>query len=630
MGQNKTKTHSYIFQVQLPCPIGIDLGTTFSAVAIYRGEKSEMIPNAFGDKLTPSCVFYNPNISEILVGKIAEERGLTNPENFIFDIKRFIGRRYDDVYVQKLKNSEEYPFKIVEGNNGQTEIKLRCGKEIVKKSPEEICSEILKNMKESASEYLGTTVTEAVISVPAYFSNAQKKATKAAAKLAGLKVLKLITEPVAAAIHYAQDKLDTDSTLLVFDLGGGTLDVSIIKVNGHSFAVQSVEGDSFLGGRDFDEMLVNYFKPTIKEKLKNKSNIVNERLLRRIQRNCEKLKKLLSVARDHSFDLYYSEDDSIKLELSQTQFNQLIDNSVERSAEIIRKCLADAELTTGSITDVILVGGSTRIPRIREKLTSMFGSNKIRTNLNPDEAVALGASIQAGVFGNRYKELEKYQVKEATPLSLGLEVSGNLMKILIEKNSSLPKKSNPNRYRTMTNNQTSAVFPIYEGERKNCKYNNLLGEFTIDDLPLGQAGEISFEVVFHLDENGILEVSAQETSTCKHNKLTVTLGEFQLGVRKIERTIAHAKQHKKDDEMFESFTIYFCKVREICERIIYNLEKINSNTDRCIVESECTKFWKTIEALQYTEILRLKYAYSSFKMKVSPLTAGVIDVNFIA
>ncbi|ENN73770.1 hypothetical protein YQE_09628, partial [Dendroctonus ponderosae] len=469
------------------------------------------------------------------------------------DVKRFIGRKFDDTYVQKLKNSDDYRFKIVKGDEGQTEVEVRYDGLIVRKSPEEICSEILKNMKESASEYLGTPVTEAVISVPAYFSNAQRKATKAAAELSGLTVLKLITEPVAAAIHYAQDRLNTNSTLLVFDFGGGTLDVSIIKVDGSMFAVKSIEGDSFFGGRDFDQMLLNSFKSAIQERLS--VNVFDGRLLRRIQRMCEDLKKSLSFRAAHSIELYCLGEDanSLKLTMNRQQFDTLIGDSVERALGIMTKCLKGAGLTKENITDVLLVGGSTRIPKIREKLTSLFGVNKIRTNLNPDQAVALGAGIQAAIFKKEFKKLEKYEITEITPLSLGLRLEDDLMAILIDKNSSIPKRSNPNICYTVENNQKVASFNIYEGERKNIKYNNLLGSFTIDNLPSGKAGDIKFEVVFHLDEDGILEVSARETSTGKHNKLIVTLGEFRLCDHEIRQCIENAEQNKKDDELFDKY-----------------------------------------------------------------------------
>ncbi|CAG9764026.1 unnamed protein product [Ceutorhynchus assimilis] len=614
--------------VQAPA-IGIDLGTTFSAAAVYRNGACEIIPNKEGDKLTPSLIYYHPESSEVFVGTSANDLGPQKIDNFLFDIKRIIGRKFDDVYVQKLMKSPEYRYKIIRGTDDKIEVEIRHNSLTVCKTPEQISSEILKYLKESASEYLGAKVTEAVISVPAHFSNAQRKATKAAAELAGLKVLKLITEPVAAAIHYSKGRLNRISTLLVFDFGGGTLDVSIIEVDKEKFSVKSVEGDTFLGGRDFDQNLLEHFKTKIIKQFGE--GAFNDRLERRVKDACIRLKTKLSTAQNYSIPIYCisgNENQSFTISLTRPDFELLSKDLFARAGILVNKCLKEAGMTKANITDVVLVGGTTRMPKVRQILTSYFSDREIRIDLNPDEAVALGASVQAAFLKEKCKELEKFKVTEITPLSLGLGLDRNLMEVAISKNTPLPTKSKDLITRTIANDQEAVLFKIYEGERKNCEYNNLLGTFTIYDLPPGKAGDVELTTTFTLNEDGILEIDAHENSTGKKNKLVVTIGEYRLCDYKIRHTVEDAEKNKADDEVFEKFTRYFYKVEEICNRVLYNINKIATEKDRDFVESKCKLFLINIETIDYKEIGRLKNAFDSFKNSIYDIVKDLMDVDF--
>ncbi|CAG9764027.1 unnamed protein product [Ceutorhynchus assimilis] len=609
--------------------IGIDLGTTFSAAAVYRNGACEIIPNKEGDRLTPSFIYFHPESSEVSVGTSANDLGPQKIDNFLFDIKRIIGRKFDDVYVQKLMKSSEYRYKLIRGNDDKIEVELCHNRLTVCKTPEQISSEILKYLKESASEYLGAKVTEAVISVPAHFSNAQRKATKAAAELAGLKVLKLITEPVAAAIHYSKGRLNRISTLLVFDFGGGTLDVSIIEVDNEKFSVKSVEGDTFLGGRDFDQNLLEHFKTKIIKQFGE--GAFNDRLERRVKDACIRLKTKLSTAQNYSIPIYCisgNENQSFTISLTRPDFELLSKDLFARAGILVNKCLKEAGMTKANITDVVLVGGTTRMPKVRQILTSYFSDREIRIDLNPDEAVALGASVQAAFLKEKCKELEKFKVTEITPLSLGMGLNRNLMNVAISKNTPLPTKSKDLITSTMVNNQKTATIQIYEGERKNCEYNNLLGTFTIHDLPLGKSGDVKITTTFTLNEDGILEVDAHENSTGKKNKLVVTIGEYRLCDYKIRHTVEDAEKNKADDEVFEKFTRYFYRVEEICNHVLYNLNKIASQKDRNFVESKCEMFSIMIKILNYKEIDRLKNAFNSFKKSVHDIVKDLMDVDF--
>ncbi|XP_030756927.1 heat shock 70 kDa protein-like isoform X2 [Sitophilus oryzae] len=590
--------------------IGIDLGTSFSSAAVYQNGKVEVIPTKEGHKLVSSHVFYHPKNLEVSVGTTADHLGIEYINNFIYDAKRVIGRKFDDVYVQKLKNRSEYKFNIVRGEDDKAEYRLKHDALTVHKSPEQVSSEILKYLRESASEYLGAEVTEAVISVPAHFSNAQRAATKAAAELAGLKVLKLISEPVAGAVYYMKEKHDIEGTLLVFDMGGGTSDVSIIKASKEKFEVLSVEGDTFLGGRDYDNVLLDYFITKITELFGQR--YVTPRLTRSLKEKCVVLKEKLSTQNEHSLilDCIRNVNDDFHISLTRNEYDQLTNALTARALNLVQKCLAGVGLSKGDINEVILVGGMTRMPKIREDLRIFFGDKDPKTDANPDEAVALGAAIQASVLKHNFKELEKYIVAEVTPLSLGIKVSWGLMCVAIEKNTPLPAKGCL-RICTLGNDQKSIQSVIFEGERKNCAFNTLLGEITIDNLPKGKA-----------------EVEKRETSTNQKKKLTVTLENYRLCQKKISDIIEDAEKNRDDDILFEKYKGTYGRVWRVYDNILYDIKQISSETDRSYVEKKCGELKISLNNSVHTEIDKLIQAYKSFRMTTEGIVNQAIHIKW--
>ncbi|XP_066154453.1 heat shock 70 kDa protein cognate 4-like [Euwallacea fornicatus] len=608
--------------------VGIDLGTTFSGVAVYRNGHCFMIPNDLGDILTPSSVFYQPENDKVLIGDIANDLGVARVTNLIFDNKRIIGRKYEDVYVQEVKNSSKYAFQIRKGENDGVEIELRHNQATIRKTPEEVSSEVLKYLKNSASIFLRGEVTEAVISVPAYFSNAQRKATRRAAELAGLRVLKLITEPVAAAVHYAQDRIDTAATLLVFDFGGGTLDVSIIDIDERKFCVKSVEGNTYLGGQDIDDVVFDHFQSSVLKELK--TTTINEGYLRRIRKLSTKMKKRLSFLQEFSFGLDYIAGPStpdVILSMTRDQLEHATRHFLLQAQKLIEKCLEGAGLTKDDITDVLLVGGSSRIPKVQEMIRTFFDTSRIRTDVKLDEAVTLGAALQAALLKSKHEELEKYQISEVTPLDLGVAQDMDLMLPLIKKNSPIPITSEPYLFTTNGNNQHSAVIEIYEGQRKNCKFNNLLGTFELHNLPLATAGSVVCDIRFKMNEDGILEVEAREISGETTSRLVLTLGEFRLCDRKIRDAEEQAEAYKKDDELFEKFVHYLWRVRDICLHIDYNLSMIYCLSDKAFVSSECDSFMHALYQFKFQDLEKLKARYQAFKKSVEPTIKIFFEID---
>ncbi|XP_060528408.1 uncharacterized protein LOC132703273 [Cylas formicarius] len=513
-------------------------------------------------------------------------------------MKRIIGRKYSDIYIHELMKSNNIRFKIVPGEGDNAEIQLKHDGLVVTKTPVQVCSEILKYLRESANEYLGTEITEAVISIPAHFSNAQRKATKAAAEMAGFTVLKLITEPVAAAIHYTSDR-DTSSTLLVFDFGGGTLDVSVVDVDSKIFEVRGIEGDTFLGGRYLDNILTDHFQLDIKNTLG--ITTINDRDMRRLSKACNKLKTKLSMKQFYSIPMYGIADSrgSYDLEISRDSFQKMATDLFQRAVGLVELCLTNTGVLKKDINEVVLVGGSTRIPKIRDMLKLYFNEQELKTDLNPDEAVALGSAVQAAILKEKLQELEKYRITEVTPLSIGESLEG-LMSVAIKKNTPLPASGTIDSVSTR-NDQNTVLTDIFKGERKNCQFNNLLGSFVVNNLPPGKAGDVKFETTFHLDEDGILEVTSQETMTGNSNKLVVTLSELRLCESQKKQTLRDAEVHKENDEQFEDFMWYKWEVRRRANRIIYNLNKIPSEGDRSFVEEQCNNFLQICKTIKYTQ-----------------------------
>ncbi|KAJ8930369.1 hypothetical protein NQ314_016833 [Rhamnusium bicolor] len=535
--------------------------------------------------------------------------------------KRIIGRKFGDEYVSKFARSNEIPFSIVRAEGDQAAFEVTISGTKVIKTPEEVSAEVLKYIKKAASACLECEVTEAVISVPARFSVAQREATRKAAKLANLKVLRLVTEPTAAAIHYASDKGKNNTKILVFDFGGGTLDVSIIEVADKKFEVKAVYGDTFLGGRNIDEILFNHFqRKFLKDRLVSESR--KRTFLRRLRIGCIEFKRKLSTNPEAKYPIAscFGADEEIYLTMSKNEFDSLTCDIFERALEIIDMGLKDYGISKTDIVEVVVVGGTTRIPKVREMLKSYFGGHKIKTDIHPDEAVAAGASFQAALLNRLGTDaaLENYKITEVTPLSLGIEERCNLMKPLIPKNWPLPCKG---RFigETTNNNQESVLIKIFEGERKNTNYNSLLSEIEINGLPPRRAGDIYFTVKFRLDEDGVLSVRAHEKSTGVKKKLRITMDQFRLSERKIKMSTEEAEKRKHEDDTFEKFVLFKLQAEKSCKHILYDLNKISSEADQEFVERCCRDYLEISETLDFTKINELEGQFEMFNNLVSDI-----------
>ncbi|XP_050504964.1 heat shock 70 kDa protein [Diabrotica virgifera virgifera] len=591
-------------------PIGIDLGTTFSCIAVYRKGKGEIIPDKNGDRLVPSVVFYDPeNRNRILVGKAAEDEGPRRLENCIRDSKRIIGRKFDDYFVQEYISREDVQYKLEKGLYDKAVFKININKQSITKTPEEVSAEILKHLKEMAESFLNKKVFKVVISVPANFSNAQRKATKKAVDLAGLNLIRFISEPSAAGIHYIGDRY-VQGNIMVFDWGGGTLDVSLVRVKNKTFEVQAVYGDTSLGGRDFDNQLFQYF---------HKKHVKKERSINKLRNACIELKKKLS--NDEVATMFvdgYDNSEDYEITLTKKKFEFLNKNLLDRAMAVIITTLNQTGFKMYEIKRVLLVGGTTRIPKIRERIQHFFNDMNLTTDLNPDEAVAAGASLQA--FRYKYDQggVESFTVSEVTPLSLGLETLKDLMTVFIPRNSTLPI-TEVKTFTTTSNDQTLVTISIFEGERLNCDYNNKLGEFNITDLPPKKAGEVMVTVSFHLDEDGILTVSATECSSGKEKKLVVLMEEFRLSNRKVTMCIEDSQKMREEDEIFKEFVTTKHKFIEFCNHMLYDIRKINSIEERNMVQQNCDSFFKDISNLDFNQIARLKDLFVALTKKVEPI-----------
>jgi chaperone protein DnaK len=526
--------------------IGIDLGTTNSCVAVLEGNKPKVIENAEGDRTTPSIVAYTDD-DEILVGQSAKRQAVTNPQNTLFAVKRLIGRKFQDDVVQK--DIKMVPYTIAAADNGDAWVEVKGDK----KAPPQISAEVLKKMKKTAEDYLGESVTEAVITVPAYFNDSQRQATKDAGKIAGLEVKRIINEPTAAALAYGMDKTPGDRTIAVYDLGGGTFDISIIEIadvdGEHQFEVLSTNGDTFLGGEDFDLRLIEHLASEFKAT--NGIDLHSDPLaLQRLKEAAEKAKIELSSSQQTEVNLPYITADAtgpkhLVVKLSRAKLESLVEELVNRSLEPLKIAIKDADLSVSEIDDVILVGGQTRMPMVQQKVAEFFGKEP-RKDVNPDEAVAMGAAIQGAVLSGDVKDV---LLLDVSPLTLGIETMGGVATPLIEKNTTIPTKKSQ-VFSTAEDNQTAVTIHVVQGERKQATGNKSLGRFDLADIPPAPRGMPQVEVTFDIDANGILNVSAKDKATGKEQSIVIKASSG-LSDDEIDNMVKDAEANAEADRKFE-------------------------------------------------------------------------------
>lgn len=539
--------------------IGIDLGTTNSCVAVMEGKTARVIENEEGMRTTPSMVAFTED-KEVLVGMPAKRQAVTNPENTLFAVKRLIGRRFDDPIVSKDKDMVSYT--IVKGDNGDAWVETRGEK----KAPSQISAEVLKKMKETAERHLGTTVDKAVITVPAYFNDSQRQATKDAGQIAGLEVLRIINEPTAAALAYGMDK-GTNQTIAVYDLGGGTFDVSILEIGDGVFEVKSTNGDTFLGGEDFDLRLIDYMADEFKKE--NGIDLRGDKLaLQRLKEAAEKAKIELSSTQQTEVNLpFITADQSgpkhLTMKISRAKLEMLVDDLVERTIDPCKKALKDAGLSASDINEVILVGGMTRMPKVAEKVKQFFGKDPHK-GVNPDEVVAMGAAIQAAVLSGDVKDV---LLLDVTPLSLGIETLGGVFTRIIDRNTTIPTKKSQ-VFSTAEDNQSAVTIKVYQGEREMAAQNKVLGQFDLVGIPPSARGMPQIEVTFDIDANGIVNVSAKDKATGKEQQIRIQAS-GGLSDSEIEKMVQEAAEHAEEDKQRRAAI----EARNQADGLIYSTEK---------------------------------------------------------